>query len=536
MWRLFPNRQSGTGSAGWVIDMESFHERAAGPTGEEARKAAGGAAPSKPGNDASMPDLQMEATPQPDLAVPPVGMPDLEMGEPARPGARADSPARPDLETAGAPVGPKHPISPPKLVPIPGLEMSSPSQPAPAPSKPAIPDLQMADPAPARPQSPSRLSESGQFPLEFGDFAHRIPTHLLRDTPELARIPFPIDVAEIAECVASGQTTLLLSEIRRRLPAVFQGGIPAGEDVPILYPWQKIGRLIKEASAGATSETNLLQELVRATAEARAARANPPSAPARLPTAQVPAPEVMDPLPGAGLEPALESRLAAMRESQARQLARIQAEREALLSRLTTDAGRARDEMRKDYEGRLAKTALARDQAQAMVAKLEAEKIKVMAEAQAVADREVGDTVPKLEQQVQQLQAKVAAMQEEHEAVLASKENLLEWNSRSIADLEEEVKTYRARIKAVLAERDALAREKADLTARLEEASATPAIVPFPAPSSEGPARADNAGDALQEKITKIMAANGEFIRALGSLSSANEELIRALEEQKTEG
>jgi hypothetical protein len=507
-----------------------------------------------------MPDLQLETPSQPAMKLAAPGTPDLEMAEPAKPDSKAVAAKIPDLEITAPPMTSSGPVTALKAPSIPDLEMGSAPAIAPKPvvtiKPPVIPDIEMGGPsmpdlehtaapkpdlemAPAAPSPPSAagLSESGQFPLEFGDFAHRIPTHLLRDAPGDAKIPLPIDVAEIAECVASGKTTLLLSEIRRRLPAVFHGGIPAGEDLPILYPWQKIGRLIKETATEGANENNLLQELVKATAAARASRAIPPPPPSIPPApSSAPTPDLAQPETEGAVEPALESRLAAMRESQARQLARIQTEREALLSRLTADAGRARDEMRKDYEERLTKAALARDQAQATVAKLEAEKIKIMAEAQAVADREVSDTIPGLEERVKQLEAKLASAQEEHSAMLASKETMLEWNTRSIADLEEEVKTYRDRIKTVLAERDSLTREKAELATQLEQATnAAAAAAAAQVPASTPAPEANIASDALREKITKIMAANGEFIRVLGTLSTANEELMRVLEEQKNE-
>jgi hypothetical protein len=421
--------------------MKPFFQGPGRESGDPPRPS--GLDPSRAEPGAGMPDLEFADRPTPDLEAAPSPMPDLKFS----------SPARPDLEMTGPA--------------IPNLE----------PANPRMPDLEMGSMETMPSLAPSPTAGAG-FMLEFGDFVPHIPSHLLRNQPEDARIPFPLDIAEVTRRVVSGKTTLLLSEIYRLVPVVFVSEIPAPEDVPILYPWQKIARLITAESGEESSpEKKLLLELVKATAAARIARpepgaprpaippppATPPGQPPKAPAAPAASPEAAG---TARFEQELEIRLAAMRSSHARELSRVHSEREAIVARVTADTTRDREALRKDYEDRLAKVTSARDEAHARIARLEAAGAEAPETAPDAAERQLAEATPFLEKQRLQFEARLAELQEEHAAVLAGKEDLLEWNVRTIADLDDQVKTYRARIKVVLGERDALAREKESLAAQ----------------------------------------------------------------------
>jgi hypothetical protein len=139
--------------------------------------------------------------------------------------------------------------------------------------------------------------------------------------------------------------------------------------------------------------------------------------------------------------------------------------------------------VQKEYEDRLARVTSARDEAHATIARLEAARPKAHEGAESEEERQQAEAAPLLDKQREHYEARITALLEEHAAVLAGKDDLLEWNGRTVADLDDQVKTYRARIKVVLAERDAHAREKEALAARLAQSGAASGDPPIAAQS-----------------------------------------------------
>ena len=101
-----------------------------------------------------------------------------------------------------------------------------------------------------------RLRESAAHPepkhemqLELSDFLPRIAPQLLHDGPHADATKLTFDIAELAERIARGQTTIRLAEIYRRVPEIFREEIPAYDEAEIRFPWQKVMRMLAGACA-----------------------------------------------------------------------------------------------------------------------------------------------------------------------------------------------------------------------------------------------------------------------------------------------
>lgn len=94
--------------------------------------------------------------------------------------------------------------------------------------------------------------------LEVGDFLSRIPKELLHDGPHDTESKLKFDVAELADRIGRGETTIRLTEIQRCAPEIFREEIHASNKTVVRFPWQKVAHLLAAArtmpSLGARTE------------------------------------------------------------------------------------------------------------------------------------------------------------------------------------------------------------------------------------------------------------------------------------------
>ncbi len=83
--------------------------------------------------------------------------------------------------------------------------------------------------------------------LEVGDFLPRIPKELLHDGPHDTELKLRFDVAELADRIGRGETTIRLTEIQRYAPEIFREEIPASNKTAVRFPWQKVAHLLAAA-------------------------------------------------------------------------------------------------------------------------------------------------------------------------------------------------------------------------------------------------------------------------------------------------
>ena len=103
-------------------------------------------------------------------------------------------------------------------------------------------------PAATPPAAPPAAPEGKhEILLELGDFLPRIPKQLLHDGPHDLTARLVFDIADLADRIARGQTTILLTEIHRRAPEIFREEILASNDTEVRFPWQKVMRMLADA-------------------------------------------------------------------------------------------------------------------------------------------------------------------------------------------------------------------------------------------------------------------------------------------------
>lgn len=122
--------------------------------------------------------------------------------------------------------------------------------------KDARPRTEVPPPTMASPGSPARSGPKHEIHLELGDFLPRITTGLLHDGPHADSTKLTFDIAELAERIARGQTSIRLAEIYRRAPEIFREEVPASDETEIRFPWQKVLRLLAAARAVPATSTN----------------------------------------------------------------------------------------------------------------------------------------------------------------------------------------------------------------------------------------------------------------------------------------
>ena len=83
--------------------------------------------------------------------------------------------------------------------------------------------------------------------LEVSDFLPRIRKELLHDGPHDPESKLRFDVAELADRIGRGETTIRLTEIHRRAPEIFCQEILASDKTAVRFPWQKVAHLLAAA-------------------------------------------------------------------------------------------------------------------------------------------------------------------------------------------------------------------------------------------------------------------------------------------------
>ena len=105
---------------------------------------------------------------------------------------------------------------------------------------------------PVEPRSRESAAPPGpkhEMDLELSDFLPRIAPQLLHDGPHADATKLTFDIAELAERMARGQTSIRLAEIYRRVPEIFRDEISASDETESRFPWQKVMRMLAGARA-----------------------------------------------------------------------------------------------------------------------------------------------------------------------------------------------------------------------------------------------------------------------------------------------
>ena len=101
--------------------------------------------------------------------------------------------------------------------------------------------------------SAPRNEPKHELQLELSDFLPRIAPALLHAGPHEGSAKLTFDIAELAERIARGQTSIRLAEIYRRAPEVFREEIYASDETEVRFPWQKVLRMLASARAVPTT-------------------------------------------------------------------------------------------------------------------------------------------------------------------------------------------------------------------------------------------------------------------------------------------
>ena len=108
-------------------------------------------------------------------------------------------------------------------------------------------------PLPALPPAPVSHGKH-EIILELSDFLPRIPKEFLHDGPHALETRLSFDVAELADRIARGLTTIHLTEIHRRAPEIFREEILSSDDTEIRFPWKKVMKMLADARTQPVSE------------------------------------------------------------------------------------------------------------------------------------------------------------------------------------------------------------------------------------------------------------------------------------------
>ena len=103
------------------------------------------------------------------------------------------------------------------------------------------------------PASAASAEGKHQIQLELGDFLPRIPKQLLHDGPHDPGTKLLFDIADLANRIAHGQTTIPLTEIHRRTPEIFREETLPSDETEVRFPWQKVVRMLAGACAAPTA-------------------------------------------------------------------------------------------------------------------------------------------------------------------------------------------------------------------------------------------------------------------------------------------
>lgn len=123
-------------------------------------------------------------------------------------------------------------------------------------------------PAPVAEVAPS-VDDRESVTLELGDFLHRIPVGLLKESAPDPKRTVQVELGEIAQCITTGRSTTTLERLFRKTPGLFRPDAPPLDGVEIYYPWQKILRLVTQPALGegpGVSVQHLLAKMKKCTA------------------------------------------------------------------------------------------------------------------------------------------------------------------------------------------------------------------------------------------------------------------------------
>ncbi len=89
--------------------------------------------------------------------------------------------------------------------------------------------------------------------LDLGDFLPQIPPELIRAGPHPAEARLKFDMADLADRIAGGQTSIRLAEIHRQVPEMFASEAAPSEDIEIPFPWDKVMKMLADARTTAAT-------------------------------------------------------------------------------------------------------------------------------------------------------------------------------------------------------------------------------------------------------------------------------------------
>jgi hypothetical protein len=165
-----------------------------------------------------------------------------------------------------------------------------------------------AAPATERPAKAPAPPKEEFITLYLDDFLNRIPPEMLAADPPDPRAPIPFGIDDLAQHIVEGRTTISLSELQRRAPALFHGEIQECDDFPLRFPWLKLLDMVKRAST-----SNPLPGISPAAAEALAQTVRHQKRKPGARTVNRPMPGAAGPTLHTGAQPAWYSRPAPLR-------------------------------------------------------------------------------------------------------------------------------------------------------------------------------------------------------------------------------
>ena len=119
---------------------------------------------------------------------------------------------------------------------------------------PAVAVPAVAVPWPWPVPAPPEPKVKHEILLDLGDFLPRIPKQLLHGGPYEAHSKLKFDIAELADCIGRGATTIPLMQIHRRAPEIFREEILASDETEVRFPWQKVMRMLADARTAPGAE------------------------------------------------------------------------------------------------------------------------------------------------------------------------------------------------------------------------------------------------------------------------------------------
>ncbi len=131
------------------------------------------------------------------------------------------------------------------------LESQAPARQPEAANSPATTAASGQNAAPKKDKDPAPTSNEPQHDvvLELGDFLPRSPPQFLKEPAPDPQMPLSFDIADLAERISNGHTTIPISEIQHRAPGAFRGPVLESQDSEVRFPWQKVMNLLNAFKA-----------------------------------------------------------------------------------------------------------------------------------------------------------------------------------------------------------------------------------------------------------------------------------------------